>query len=41
MADRDRLDVARTALIVYDSCRRALTPADPARGQHMRPVLDA
>ena len=41
MADRERLDGARTALIVYDSCRRALTPADPARRQAMRPVLDA
>ena len=41
MADREHLDGARTALIVYDSCRRALTPADPARRQAMRPVLDA
>ena len=37
----DRLDVARAALIVYDACRRALTPADPTRRAAMRPVLDA
>ena len=37
----DRLDASRTALIVYDACRRALTPADPARRAAMRPVLDA
>jgi maleamate amidohydrolase len=41
MADDERLDVQRTALIVYDACRRALTPADPARRRAMRPVLDA
>lgn len=41
MADADRLDPRRTALLVYDACRRALTPADPARRQAMRPVLDA
>ena len=41
MADRERLDAERTALIVYDSCRRALTPEDPARRRTMRPVLDA
>jgi nicotinamidase-related amidase len=35
------LDPARTALIAYDVCRRALTPADPARRAAMRPVLDA
>ena len=37
----DRIDAARTALIVYDTCRRALTPADAARRAAMRPVLDA
>ncbi|HKS87885.1 MAG TPA: isochorismatase family cysteine hydrolase, partial [Stellaceae bacterium] len=31
----------RTALIAYDVCRRALTPAEPARRAAMRPVLDA
>ncbi len=41
MAPADILDPQRTALIVYDACRRALTPADPARRQAMRPVLDA
>jgi maleamate amidohydrolase len=37
----DRIDPSRAALIVYDACRRALTPADPARRAAMRPVLDA
>src|SRR5438552_13420242 len=37
----DRIDTARAALIVYDACCRALTPADPARRAAMRPVLDA
>jgi nicotinamidase-related amidase len=37
----ERLDPGRTALIAYDVCRRALTPADPARRRAMRPVLDA
>src|SRR5205807_4852378 len=37
----DRIDVARAALIVYDACRRALTPVDPVRRVAMRPVLDA
>jgi len=36
-----RLDTPRAALIVYDACRRALLPADPARRAAMRPVLDA
>ena len=40
-ADADRIDPSRAALIVYDACRRALTPADPARRTAMRPVLDA
>jgi maleamate amidohydrolase len=37
----DRIDPSRTALIVYDACRRAFSPADPARRAGMRPVLDA
>jgi len=37
----DRLDPARSALLVYDACRRALTPDSPERRQRMRPVLDA
>jgi maleamate amidohydrolase len=37
----DRLETAHPALIVYDTCRRALTPTDPARRAAMRPVLDA
>ena len=41
MAEHERLDRRRTALIAYDVCRRALTPADPARRTAMRPVLDA
>lgn len=41
MADPERLDPRRTALIAYDVCRRALTPSDPARRAVMRPVLDA
>jgi maleamate amidohydrolase len=41
MAPADRLDTARAALIVYDACRRALTPADPARRAAMKPVLEA
>jgi len=36
-----RLDTPRAALIVYDACRRALLPADPARRAVMQPVLDA
>ncbi|PYN88055.1 MAG: hypothetical protein DMD87_11965 [Candidatus Rokuibacteriota bacterium] len=40
-ASTDRIDTSRAALIVYDACRRALTPADPARRAAMRPVLDA
>src|SRR5262245_49173678 len=40
-ATPDRIDVARAALIVYDACRRALTPADPGRRAAMRPVLEA
>lgn len=41
MSQPERIDPRRTALIAYDVCRRALTPADPARRQAMRPVLDA
>ena len=41
MAPADRVDTARAALIVYDACRRALTPADPAKRAAMQPVLDA
>jgi maleamate amidohydrolase len=37
----ERLDRRRTALIAYDVCRRALTPADPARRAAMQPVLAA
>lgn len=40
MADAP-LDRQRTALLVYDACRRALTPTDPDRRAAMRPVLDA
>ena len=40
-ATSDRIDTARAALIVYDACRRALTPADAARRAAMKPVLDA
>src|SRR4029453_6070836 len=36
-----RMETARPALIAYDVCRRALTPADPARRAAMKPVLDA
>ena len=41
MPENERLDRRRTALIAYDVCRRALTPADPARRDTMRPVLDS
>jgi maleamate amidohydrolase len=41
MPETERLDRSRTALIAYDVCRRALTPADPVRRAAMRPVLDA
>src|SRR5437588_10947741 len=40
-ASTDRIDTSRAALLVYDACRRALTPADPARRAAMKPVLDA
>ena len=41
MPEPDHIDRRRTALIAYDVCQRALTPADPARRAAMRPVLDA
>jgi maleamate amidohydrolase len=41
MAEGERIDFSRAALIVYDACRRALTPRDPRRREEMRPVLDA
>lgn len=41
MAEHERLETRRTALIAYDVCLRALTPADPGRRAAMRPVLDA
>jgi maleamate amidohydrolase len=37
----ERIGRGRAALIAYDVCKRALTPADPARRAAMRPVLDA
>ena len=37
----DRIDASRAALIVYDACRRAMLPGEPARRAAMRPVLDA
>ncbi len=40
-ATPDRIDASRAALIVYDACRRALSPDDAARRARMRPVLDA
>jgi len=41
VAEADHLELNRTALIVYDACRRALTPTDPNRRVAIRPVLDA
>ncbi|HLZ08042.1 MAG TPA: cysteine hydrolase [Chloroflexota bacterium] len=41
MSNSERIDPTRVALIVYDCCRRALVPADPARRAAIRPVLDA
>jgi nicotinamidase-related amidase len=41
MPEPERIDRQRTALIAYDVCRRALTPADPTHRAAMRPVLDA
>src|SRR5436189_6164138 len=36
----DTLDPRRTALIAYDCIRRMLIPADPARQEAMRPVVE-
>jgi maleamate amidohydrolase len=41
MTAPEHIDPRRTALIAYDVCRRALTPANDARRAAMRPVLDA
>jgi maleamate amidohydrolase len=41
MAEPERIETHRAALIAYDVCRRALTPTDPTRRAAMRPVLDA
>jgi maleamate amidohydrolase len=41
MSESERIDPRRSALIAYDVCRRALTPADAARKAAMRPMLDA
>src|SRR5262245_17145914 len=41
MPDTEHIDRRRAALIAYDVCRRALTPADPSRRAMMRPVLEA
>ena len=41
MPEPESIDRRRTALIAYDVCRRALTPANPERRAAMRPVLDA
>jgi maleamate amidohydrolase len=41
MSEPERIDPGRAALIAYDVCRRALTPADLARQTAMRPVLEA
>ena len=40
-ARTETIDPARTALIVYDACRRALTPDDDAARAARRPVLEA
>ena len=37
----ETIDPTRTALIVYDACRRALTPDDDATRSARRPVLEA
>ncbi|MFN8526688.1 MAG: isochorismatase family cysteine hydrolase [Chloroflexota bacterium] len=39
--DPARIDPGQAVLIAYDVCKRALTPADPARRAQIRPVLDA
>src|ERR1700674_5873256 len=40
MAEPERIDPRRADLIVYDVCRRALTPSNPTRLAEMRPVLN-
>ena len=40
-AATETIDPQRTALIVYDACRRALTPDDAATREKRRPVLEA
>jgi maleamate amidohydrolase len=40
-AASETIDPTRTALIVYDACRRQVTPSDPATREQMRPVLEA
>jgi maleamate amidohydrolase len=37
----ETIDPGASALVVYDACRRALTPADDPRRAVMRPVVDA
>src|SRR5216683_8408708 len=37
----EQLDPSRTALIVYDACRRAFMPSDADRRQQLGQVLDA
>jgi nicotinamidase-related amidase len=37
----ERLDPTRSSLLVYDACRRALTPEDARRRAEVRPVLEA
>jgi maleamate amidohydrolase len=41
MSQSEHIDRRRVAVIAYDVCRRALTPAEPARRTAMRPVLEA
>src|SRR3954468_13161962 len=41
MTATETIDTSRAALIVYDACRRALTPDDAARRAEQRPVLEA
>jgi len=41
MTVTESIDTSRAALIVYDACRRALTPDDDARRAAHRPVLEA
>src|SRR4029079_11023386 len=41
MSQSEHIDRRRVAVIAYDVCRRALTPAEPARRTAMHPVLEA